>query len=127
MVATSSMVYEEIVGIRGSWPQPPRTLFTREMPHNLNSVSVNSANTGSNHQAYIQQLYHRQNGDGLLQPEVYRYYYSWSLYKDTLLTGYKSGPCSINYQRFIPSSMTYKWHTDILYLMKLYNNKFNNK
>lgn len=69
MVATSSMVYEEIVGIRGSWPQPPRTLFTREMPHNLNSASANSANTGPNHQAYPQQPYHRENADGF-QPEV---------------------------------------------------------
>ncbi|XP_060827871.1 uncharacterized protein LOC132913490 isoform X1 [Bombus pascuorum] len=38
------------------------------MPHNLNSASVNSANTAPNHQAYNQQPCHRQNGDGL-QPE----------------------------------------------------------
>lgn len=70
MVATSSMVYEEIVGVRGSWPQPPRTLFTREMPHNLNSTSANSANTGPNHQAYPPpQPYHHINGDAF-QPEV---------------------------------------------------------
>ncbi|XP_043500875.1 uncharacterized protein LOC122523280 isoform X1 [Polistes fuscatus] len=37
------------------------------MPHNLNSASANSANTGPNHQAYPHQPYHR-NGDGL-QPE----------------------------------------------------------
>ncbi|KMQ94296.1 hypothetical protein RF55_5560 [Lasius niger] len=37
------------------------------MPHNLNSVSANSANTGPNHQAYPQQP-HRENADGL-QPE----------------------------------------------------------
>ncbi|XP_012234125.2 uncharacterized protein [Linepithema humile] len=40
----------------------------REMPHNLNSASANSANTGPNHQAYPQQPYHRENADGL-QPE----------------------------------------------------------
>ncbi|XP_076160275.1 uncharacterized protein LOC143143176 isoform X2 [Ptiloglossa arizonensis] len=38
------------------------------MPHNLNSASANSANTGPNHQAYAQQSYHRPDGDGL-QPE----------------------------------------------------------
>ncbi|XP_071579554.1 uncharacterized protein [Temnothorax nylanderi] len=38
------------------------------MPHNLNSASTNSANTGPNHQAYPQQPYHRENADGL-QPE----------------------------------------------------------
>ncbi|XP_015590720.1 uncharacterized protein LOC107265616 isoform X2 [Cephus cinctus] len=39
------------------------------MPHNLNSTSANSANTGPNHQPYPpSQPYHRINGDGL-QPE----------------------------------------------------------
>ena len=55
MVATTSMVYEEVTGVRSSWPQPPRTLFTREMQNNLNTTSTNSGssvNSEPNHEIY---------------------------------------------------------------------------